>query len=106
MLFGLIFLGSIIFVIIRLSISCLFWYSKKSKDKQHVFKIYFPYYIITLFGLCAMGIIKFNGQSFAIYFFGSLYFLTLIIWRYIMKYRAKQNHIIKKSIEIQTPNLP
>ncbi len=103
LIFGLAFVGSILFAMLRVSVSCMFWFSKKPKNKAYVFKIYFPCYIILLFGLCIAAIIKFNHNPFAIYFFGSIFFLALFIWRHEMTHIIKNPYKTKIAVE---PNLP
>ncbi|MEE9350537.1 MAG: hypothetical protein V3U80_10855 [Flavobacteriaceae bacterium] len=106
MIFGIGFLGAFIFAIIKVSISCMFWFSKKPKDKQYVFKTCFPYYIIILFGLCVTAIIQCDLEPFAIYIFGSLYFLALLIWTFKMNKNQKSYKTINEDVEPENPNLP
>jgi len=101
-LFGCVFIGTMLFLVIRLSVSFMFWISKKLKNKQHVFKIYFPYYIILLFGLCATPIIIYEANSFFNYFCGSIFLLALLIWRHEMKHILNTHNKTKIAVE---PNL-
>ncbi|WP_296380945.1 hypothetical protein [Winogradskyella sp.] len=84
----------------------MFWISKNPKDKQHVFKVYFPYYIIIFFGLCLTAIITSKGDSSMICFCTVVYLLALIIWRYIIKQKPRVYRTIKENNELQNPNLP
>lgn len=106
MLFGLVFIGSMIYLVIRLSISCMFWISSKPNDKQHVLKVYFPYYIIALFGLCITAIVQFNNSLLATYFFSAIFFISLLIWRRDLKPNTKTNINNKFAVEPNHPNLP
>jgi len=101
---GFIFITSMILLVIKLSVSCMFWLSSRPKNKQHVFKIYFPYYIIILFGLCIAAIILFDNSLFAIYYFGAIFFITLLIWRKELKPNTNAQH--KIAVEPNHPNLP
>ncbi|MBC3844842.1 hypothetical protein H8K90_00485 [Winogradskyella echinorum] len=98
-LFGIFFTGLMTFVIVRISISCMFWSSKNPNDKQHIFKVYFPYYIIILSIICIAFIIKFNKSLLAIYYFSAVYIIALSIWRNEMKSRIKK----KKNFAVE-PN--
>jgi hypothetical protein len=103
---GLTGLSLFIFAMIKISISCMFWCSKKPKDKIYVFKVYFPYYIIILFGLCITGIIKCNVAESAIYFFSGIFFLALLIWKHEMKSILKKKQNKNFAVEPNHPNLP
>ncbi len=105
-IFGLIFISVILFAIVRVSVTCMFWCSKKPNDKQYVFKTSFPYYIIVLAGLCATVIIKFEANSFFNYLCGSIFFLALLIWRFEMKNSLNTNLTIQETDESHNPNLP
>ena len=105
-IFGLMVVGLIIFAFIRISVSSMFWLSKKPNDKAFVFRTYFPYYIISLFGFGVWLVIKFNFESFIIYCFASTFFLALLIWNYKLKHCKKQYNTIKKNNESQNPSLP
>ncbi|EDP71763.1 hypothetical protein FBALC1_04727 [Flavobacteriales bacterium ALC-1] len=102
--FALFFIGLMTFVIIRISISCLFWASKNPKDKQSVFKACFPYYIIILFAICLAFIIKFDKNEIVVYYFSIVYFLTLFIWRSELKSSPKKNKSF--AVEPNHPKLP
>jgi len=68
------------FIIIRLSISSMFWISKNPEDKMLVFKLYFPYYMIILFGICIAAVVKFKAHLLANYYFSLVFFTALLIW--------------------------
>ena len=91
MIFGFCFIGIMTFVVIRLSISCVFWSFIESSDKQRVIKLCFPYYIIILSALCFALIIEFDKSLFAIYYFSAVYFIALLIWKYELKSIKKTN---------------
>ncbi|WP_045472762.1 hypothetical protein [Winogradskyella sp. PG-2] len=105
-LFGFFFIGLITFIIIKLSISCLFWASKNPKDKPYVFKVYFPYYIIILFTLCIAFIIEFDKSLLAIYYFAAVYLVALFIWRSEIKSSRRKMHNNNFAVEPNHPNLP
>jgi hypothetical protein len=105
-LFGIGFVGLIAFAMIRISITSMFWLSKKPNDKNYVFKRYFPYYIIVYFGLCVTAIIQCDIEPFSIYFFGSLYVLALLIWAFKMRHCKRIYSTPQKNEEPESPNLP
>ncbi len=80
----------ITFIIIRLSISCMFWISKNPENKMHVFKLYFPYYVIILFGICIAAIIRFEANLLANYYFGLVFFTAIAIWWIKLKSSVKK----------------
>jgi hypothetical protein len=105
-IFGFIFIGSMTFIVIRISISCLFWVSKNPKDKQHVFKVCFPYYIIVLSALCITFILEFDKHEIAIYYFSAVYLIALLIWRSELKSSLKKKHYNNFADEPNHSNLP
>ena len=105
-IFGCAFLGLLTFAVIRVSVSCIFWTAPKPKDKQQVFKIYFPYYIMSLFGFCIIAVFLFEDSLFATYYFGSVFFLALFIWKYKMKSCLNINIKNKNTVEPNHTNLP
>jgi len=58
---------------------------------MYVFKVYFPYYIIVLSGLCIAGIIQFEAHLLANYYFCSVFFTALLIWYNELKSEPKKN---------------
>ena len=86
------------FGVVRLSISLIFWSVNPSKDKQEVFRVYFPYYIIMLVGFAAYMIYISNSITIAIYF-GTVYITALLIWRHELKSNRKK----KKTFAVE-PN--
>lgn len=103
---ALIFFGLMVFGAVRLSVSLMFWCSKKPEDKHHVFKFYFPYYIIVFTSFCMSMIIIFGFEEIIILFFTSLYFLALVIWSYKMKQPEKVNHFENFAVEPNHPKSP
>lgn len=98
--------GSITFVCIRISISYMFWNSKKPNDKAYMFRTFFPYYIITLFGLGVLVLAKLNFELYAIYIFGVIYISALLIWNYKLKHCKRKYTTTQNNDESQNPNLP
>jgi len=91
-LFVLFFVGGVTLILVRLSISCIFWASKYRHNKMRVFKRYFPYYIISLSTLCLVAIIELDQSIVATYYFSFVFTLSLFIWRYeIIQTRKKQS---------------
>jgi hypothetical protein len=98
--------GGFTFIIVRLSVSCMFWASKHRFDKMHVFKYFFPYYIITLFSICVIAILGLNKNLYATFYFSSVFIIALLIWRYEIKQSKKTKHLINKNSEQPHPELP
>ncbi|MFC0605992.1 hypothetical protein [Winogradskyella pulchriflava] len=86
-----------------MSISCIFWSYQRPVDKQHVFKVWFPYYIIILTALCLAFIVKFDSLL-AIYYFSSVYLIALLIWRSELKPSIKKHENF--AVEPNHPKLP
>ena len=105
-IFGFLFACLIHFVVIRISISAIYWSLSDPKDKAWAFRIYFPYYIIILFGICIAFIIKSDLDPFAIFYFSMLYTTALIVWNRDLKKDLKRKHTIKKYNNPDIKNLP
>ncbi|WP_179020476.1 hypothetical protein [Winogradskyella forsetii] len=105
-LIAFVIVGGFSFVILRLSVSCMFWSAKTSEDRIKVFKLYFPYYIICLFTLCILAIIGLDRSIFAIYYFSSVFFISLFIWSRKIKYSSRFKKNLNKTLEPQQPELP
>ncbi len=80
----------ITYAMVRISISCIFWSVNNPKDKQAVFRLYFPYYIILLTMVCSGLIWSMDFDTLAWEYFSSVYILALLIWRYELKSYQKQ----------------
>ncbi|WP_458629138.1 hypothetical protein [Winogradskyella sp. PC D3.3] len=102
--FTVLIIGGFTFIIIRLSISCMFWFSKNPNDKALVFKTYFPYYMIILFGLELTALITFNYASSVLYYSISTYVLALLIWNFKLKYSKSHYSTIVKQQNHSIPN--
>jgi hypothetical protein len=96
-IFGLTFIVLATYTIVRISIACVFWSFNTSTDAKHIFKLCFPYYIIALTMICIAFIITFNKSIFAIYYFSTVYFLALFLWK------RKLNPSKKKTFAVE-PN--
>ena len=103
---GLILVSFITFLMVRVSISCMFWIITNPKDKVHVFRLYFPYYIIGLTALCVLFIIKFNFLELAICYFGGVYLLALLIWKYEIKKSITRKSNKNFAVEPNHPESP
>ena len=68
-----------------------FWFSEDSLGNSDIFKRYFPYYAIAVFGVCAFAIWKFNCEVFAIGFFSSAFFTLMQTWVWNSKNDANEN---------------
>ncbi|MBO6879133.1 MAG: hypothetical protein JJ870_01010 [Winogradskyella sp.] len=90
-IFGFLFTGLMTFTIVRLSISFVFWSYRRPVDKQHVFKVCFPYYIIILSAICIAFILNFDNHPVAIYYFSLVYLTALLIWKSEIKSSLKKN---------------
>ncbi len=104
--FLLLIIGGLTFIILRLSISCIFWVSKYREDKMRVVNTYFPYYTISLFTLCSVAIIWIGDSFLVYYYFGFVFFLSLFIWRYEILQGRKSEQFNNKNIEPHHPKLP
>ncbi|WP_138433138.1 hypothetical protein [Winogradskyella algicola] len=80
-IFGISFILLATYTIIRISIACVFWSFNTSTNAKYIFKRCFPYYIIVLTSICIGFIITFNNSILVIYYFSSVYFLALFLWR-------------------------
>ncbi|GAB4166559.1 MAG: hypothetical protein Tsb0033_28580 [Winogradskyella sp.] len=80
-IFGLTFIVLATYTIVRLSIACVFWSFNTSTDAKHIFKLCFPYYIIALTIICMAFIVAFNKEPIVIYYFSTVYFLALFLWK-------------------------
>lgn len=98
-------LGFLTYLVVRISISCMFWASKNREDRKQVFKIYFPYYIIILFGLCITAIIGLGTNTFTLYYFGSVFFMSLFIWNRKIQKTSRFKKKSQETEELQNPNL-
>lgn len=104
LLTALIIGALITFTVIRLSISFTIWVSQYPNDIEYVFKLYFPYYIICLFCLCITVIIKFDAIPFVNYYFATVFFTALLIWRsMLISYRKKSTSF---AVEPNLTHLP
>lgn len=95
MVFVFIFVSLITFVFVRVSILCVFWVSKSASNKMQVYTLYFPYYIIVLTILCATFIYQSNLNEFAFYYFGSIYIMALLIWKFEIKKDNNKNFAVE-----------
>lgn len=98
--------GGFTFLFLRFSISCMFWFSKKPNDKPYVFKTQFPYYIILLFCISTTLVIATDMAYFAMYYFITVHFLSLLIWYYKLNHCKKKYSTVKDTIEQSHPKLP
>ncbi|WP_178983810.1 hypothetical protein [Winogradskyella helgolandensis] len=105
-LFVSLFVGGITFILVRLSISCIFWASKYRHDKMRVFKLYFPYYIISLFTLSVAEIIGLDKHIAAIYYFSFVFIVSLLIWKYELIQSRKTQHQNNNYVKSNHPELP
>lgn len=71
------------FVIIS-SICTIFWLNK-NKDYKTVFRLYFPYYTITVFSLCVVFIVTSNFENITTAFFTSVFITTNQSWVWFSK---------------------
>ncbi|MUU79670.1 hypothetical protein [Winogradskyella endarachnes] len=99
---AVLFGGGITFIVLRLSIALMFWFSDKPNDKKHVFRNQFPYYMMVLSILIITIIIALDFAYFAMYYFTSVYFIALFIWNFKLKHCKRKYH----SVEPSHPNLP
>ncbi|MDB9721378.1 hypothetical protein OAA67_05855 [Winogradskyella sp.] len=90
---GFLFVACIHFALLRISISCMYWWSNNSSSKADVFKICFPYYIITLSVLCLTAIVMFHFAQIAIIYFSFVYLTALLMWRHDLKKEKLQDII-------------
>lgn len=89
-IFGLTFIVLATYTIVRISIACVFWSFNTSTHAKHIFKLCFPYYIITLTVICMAFIIAFNKEPIVIYYFSTVYFLALFLWKRKLKPTKKK----------------
>ena len=77
-------------IVILGTVCPIFWLAEnKNFDKQQVFKMYFPYYAITVFFISVLGIISSNFDVFIIAFFASAFFTTSQSWVWFSKEKNK-----------------
>ena len=104
--FAFLIISGFTFIIIRISVSCMFWFSKNPNDKMYVFKTLFPYYILVLFGLGITAIIAFNFEILLICYCICTYVLALLIWNFKLNRCKRKYSTTETIIEPQIPNLP
>lgn len=76
----------VVTVVIIGSICTIFWvFEKKDFNKQQIFRTYFPYYTIIMFGICTFGIIVSNFDIYIIAFFTSAFITTSQSWVWFAK---------------------
>ena len=88
----LTFTGLLTYLILKLNISCMFLVSKKSEDKSHIVKHFFPDYINALFAFYITVTIVLKANPLINYSMAVLYFLAQLIWRSDLKTLTKRNH--------------
>ncbi|WP_299102977.1 hypothetical protein [uncultured Winogradskyella sp.] len=103
---AILFGGGFTFVILRISISSMFWFSKKPNDKQYVFKNQFPYYIIVLTTILTAILISSGFAYFAMYYVLGVYCLALLIWNFKLKHCKKTYNNTTHLTEQHQPKLP
>lgn len=94
------------FLILRISISSMFWFSKKPNDKMYVFKNQFPYYMMVLSAILATILIGFDFAFVASYYALGVYCFALLIWNFKLKHCKKTYTTTTRLIEQHHPNLP
>jgi hypothetical protein len=68
------------------SICPIFWLTEReSFNKKRIFKAYFPYYAIVVFGICVLAIIDNSFSILAIAFFSSAFISTCQSWVWFAK---------------------
>lgn len=102
MILGISFILLATYTIIRISIACVFWSFNTSTETKYIFKLCFPYYIIALTMICMAFIITFNNSLIVIYYFSTVYFLALFLWR--RKIKPSKNK--KLAVEPNQTHLP
>lgn len=76
--------------VIICSILPFFWLSRSGAfDNKIIFKTYFPYYAIVMFGLCFFGIISSGFTLYMTAFFTSAYITTCQSWVWFAKAKQK-----------------
>ena len=76
----------VVTVVIIGSICPIFWISERENfNKQQIFRTYFPYYAISMFGICAFGIIVSNFDIYLMAFFTSAFITTCQSWVWFAK---------------------
>ena len=77
-------------IVILTTICSVFWIAEKSSlCKIQVYKRYFPYYAIIMFGIAAFGIISTDFSPLSIAFFSSAFLTTSQSWIWF----AKTKHV-------------
>ena len=98
--------GGITLVVLRISVSCMFWFSKNPNDKVHVFKTQFPYYMMLLFAtLTAINIIT-NFEIYIFIYSICTYALALLIWNFKLKHCTRTYDTTISNLKPQHPELP
>lgn len=103
---AIFFSSGFTFILLRISVSCMFWFSNKPNDKNYVFRNQFPYYMMVLSILIITIIIASGFAYFTMYYFISVYFLALLIWNYKLKHCKRKYSTVETSNESSNPNLP
>lgn len=75
---------------IYLTIAPFFLFKKSSTNLKTIRKMYFPFYSITLFGLCAFVSISSEFDIYVMAFIISAFFTALKSWYWIIEYDKKK----------------
>lgn len=73
------------------SVFPFYWFLEGKLSPKQIFNIYFPYYSIICFIICAFCICLFNFDTVAIAFFSSAFFTLLQAWVWNSKTEAHEN---------------
>jgi len=77
-------------MVIIFTVCPFFWAAKGTRfNNAKVFKIFFPFYAIVMFGLCLLGILNSDNEIQLIAFFASAFITTSQSWVWFAKHKAK-----------------
>ena len=62
---------------------------KRIENLETIYRKYFPFYSITIFGLCFFAILTSKFDVYALAFFTSAFFTALQSWNWIVKFNKK-----------------
>ncbi|OUR99336.1 hypothetical protein A9Q86_12235 [Flavobacteriales bacterium 33_180_T64] len=77
-------------IVILSTICSVFWLAENADfNKKQVFKTYYPYYVIIVFGICVFAIISSGFDLYIIAFFSSVFITTNQSWVWFAKETQK-----------------
>lgn len=81
-------------ITIYFTIAPFYWLKNEFTSLKTIHNSYFPFYAMTLFGLCIFGVLKSNFDVYALAFIGSAFFTALKSWSWLTELEKTKQHEI------------